>query len=129
MDWPISWQKVKDSSDNTGGGSGSGLPVVDLSKYVLSENLPAGAQITDASDIEVLTQLQTEGKPFIAKFAHACTMGETVFNETYAVVMNFTDGVDIRGFVGTFYVWLFGVVESGEGWEMQMAMPDWITST
>ena len=128
MDWPISWQKVKDSSDNAGEGSGSGLPVVDLSKYVLSENLPAVAHITDVSDIEVLEKLQTEGKPFVAKFAHARAMGETVFNETYVVVMNFTDGVDMRGFIGTLYVWVFGVVESGGGWEMQMVLPEWISS-
>lgn len=120
MDWPISWQKVKDSSGNTGGGSGSGLPVVDLSKYVLPETLPATAAITDASDIEVLTQLQTEGKPFIAKFAHARAMGETIFNETYVVVMNFTDGVDIQGFLGTLYTWLFFVTESGGKWGIEM---------
>ena len=111
------------------GGSGSGFPVIDLSKYVLSENLPAGAQITDASDIEVLTQLQTEGKPFIAKFAHACATGETIFNETYVVVMNFRDGVCVRGFLGTLYVWAFAVAESGRGWEIEMAIPEWISST
>ena len=121
MDWPISWQKVK---DNAGGGSGSGLPVIDLSKYVLSENLPAVAQITDAADIEVLTQLQTEGKPFIAKFAHARAMGGTVFNETYVAVMNFTAGVDLRGFLGTLYMWLFAIVESADEWEIQMATPE-----
>ena len=112
-----------------GGGSGSGLPVVDLSKYVLSENLPAVAQITDAADIEVLTQLQTAGTPLIAKFAHARDMGETVFNETYVVAMNFTDGVDMRGFFGTLYVWAFSIVESADEWGIQMAIPEWISST
>lgn len=105
-------------------GSGSGLPVIDLSKYALSESLPAQVAITDASDSEVLTQLQTEEKPFIAKFARARAMGETVFNETYVVVMNFTDGVDMQGFFGTLYGWVFAIVESADEWGIQMAIPE-----
>ena len=99
MDWPISWQKVKDSSDNTGGGSGSGLPVIDLTKYVL----PAGSQsmiaITDPTDLAALAELN--GMPFIAKFAqtHIISEGHT-FTDMYTMVMNYSKGFDFEGYIG-----------------------------
>lgn len=66
MDWPISWQKVKDSSDNTGGGSGSGLPVIDLRKYVVSYD--EVAPITDETVSALLDSAAQAESPIIAKF-------------------------------------------------------------
>ena len=102
MDWPISWQKVKDSSDNAGGGSGSGLPVIDLSKYVLPEGSPAEAQITDPTDLAALAELN--GMPFIGKFAQTRNIGTgTPFTDTYTMVMNYSNGFDFEGYAGNIF--------------------------
>ena len=63
MDWPISWQKVK---DNAGGGSGGGLPVIDLREYVVSYD--AVAPITDETVSALLDSAAQAGSPIIAKF-------------------------------------------------------------
>ena len=99
MDWPISWQKVKDSSSNTGGGSGSGLPVIDLTKYVLPESSPSMIAITDPTDLAALEELNR--MPFIGKFAqtHIISEGHT-FTDTYTMVMNYANGFDFEGYAG-----------------------------
>ena len=66
MDWPISWQKVKDTSDNTGGGSGGGLPVIDLREYVVSYD--ESASITDETVSALLDSAAQAESPIIAKF-------------------------------------------------------------
>lgn len=99
MDWPISWQKVKDSSDNAGGGSGSGLPVIDLRKYVLPEGPQPVAVVTDPTDLAALAELN--GMPFIGKFAQTRNIGTgTPFTDTYTMVMNYTNGFDAKGYIG-----------------------------
>ena len=62
MDWPISWQKVKDN----GGGSGSGLPVLDLREYVVSYD--DVAPITDETVSALLDSAAQAESPIIAKF-------------------------------------------------------------
>ena len=119
MDWPISWQKVKDSSDNTGGGSGSGLPVIDLSKYVLPKNPPVAAQITDASDIEVLEKLQLEGKPFIVKIAQLSDGDEGAFTCIHCLLMNYTNIGDGGAFIGSIYIEDFVILKRGDVWNIK----------
>lgn len=92
MDWPISWQKVKDSSDNAGGGSGSGLPVIDLREY----NLVGGGanklegDVFGATDVRAMEDLNR--MPFIAQFIYDSATpnddGEWIIDK-YTVVMNY----------------------------------------
>ena len=112
MDWPISWQKVKDSSSNTGGGSGSGLPVIDLSKYVLSEGSSASARITDAADLAALAELN--GMPFIGKFAKTRNIGtDTPFTNTYTMVMNYANDFDFTGYAGNIFPIVIQIMNAG----------------
>ena len=96
--------------------------MIDLSKYVLSENLPAVAQITDAADIEVLEKLQFEEKSFIVKTTHA--MGENIPNATFCILMNYIDAATLKGFVGTSYVWTFAILCTEQAWVLEMFVPE-----
>ena len=120
MDWPISWQKVKDASGNTGGGSGSGLPMIDLTKYVLHEGSPGSAQITDAADIEVLETLLLEEKPIIAKIAQAYTNGGAIVNDIYCFLANYIRAAYLIGFVGTMGASIFLIRKQEGAWSIQV---------
>lgn len=112
MDWPISWQKVKDLSCNTGGGSGSGLPVIDLSKYVLPEGSQSEAEITDPTDLAALAELN--GMPFIGKFAQTRNIGTgTPFTDTYTMVMNYSDDFDFVGYAGNIFPMVIQIRNAG----------------
>lgn len=112
MDWPISWQKVKDSSSNTGGGSGSGLPVIDLSKYVLPEGSQSTAVITDQTDLAALAELN--GMPFIGKFAQTRNIGtDTPFTNTYTMVMNYANDFDFLGYAGNIFPIVIQIMNAG----------------
>ena len=112
MDWPISWQKVKDSSGNTGGGSGSGFPVIDLSKYVLPEGSGSTAVITDPTDLAALAELN--GMPFIGKFAQTRNIGtDTPFTNTYTMVMNYANDFDFVGYAGNIFPIVIQIMNAG----------------
>ena len=112
MDWPISWQKVKDTSDNTGEGSGSGLPVIDLSKYVLPEGSQSTAVITDPTDLAALAELN--GMPFIGKFARTRNIGTgTPFTNTYTMVMNYANDFDFVGYAGDIFPIGIQIMDAG----------------
>ena len=93
--------------------------MIDLSKYVLPGDLPI-AQITDAADIEVLEKLQFEGKPCIAKLVRARTVGETVFNETYCLLMAYVNMVNQKGFVGAIGTMGVAITADRQAWEILM---------
>ena len=112
MDWPISWQKVKDSSGNTGGGSGSGLPAIDFSKYVLPEGSQSMIAITDPTDLAALAELN--GMPFIAKFAQTHIISEDhTFTDTYTMVMNYANGFDFEGYTGIMFPIIIQIMNLG----------------
>ena len=120
MDWPISWQKVKDSSGNTGGGSGSGLPVIDLSKYVLPEGSQSTAVITDPTDLAALAELN--GMPFIRKFARTHNIGTgTPVTDTYTMVMNYANGFDFSGYAGSMIPIIIQITNFGGDMTIMMA--------
>ena len=84
MDWPISWQKVKDN-----GGSGSGLPVLDLAgtRFPPFSGDPLNSEIElDQASIDILREMHGKG-PIVVKYMMT---GEAPAEAYYQIILTET---------------------------------------
>lgn len=96
MDWPISWQKVKD----TGGGSG-GLPTLDLTgtRFPAFSGNPEKSEIElDQASIDTLREMHGKG-PIVVKYM---TTGDAPAEAYYQIILTetFSGPVSVYSGVG-----------------------------
>ena len=97
MDWPISSQKVK---DNAGGGSGSGLPVLDLTATPFSSFVEGPSEIELTRDaIDALCGMRGHG-PIIVKYKPSAETPDGVYlqiilTEAFGVLVSVYSGMGV----------------------------------
>ena len=100
MDWPISWQKVKDLSNNTGGGgSGSGFPVIDLTgtRFPPFSGDPVNSEIElDQASIDTLREMHGKG-PIVVKYMMT---GEAPTEAYYQIILTETFSGPFSAYAG-----------------------------
>lgn len=113
MEWPISWNDVKEALDN---GSGGGLPVVELETLLPMDAAPVN--LTEADSAKIREIAKTESVPFVLKFrdSNGNSWGLTLGGMCAAEYGTGAFSTDCMG--GTLML-----VNYGDGWTITLSMP------
>ena len=110
MNWIILWAKIRELEESSGGssGGGNGLSVVELSTV-----LPSSMGALSADDSAKLTEMQTNGLPFIVKCSTE-TMGYCAVMQAVVV------GGSIAAFSGQVADSFITFAPNGDSWMGQI---------